>query len=179
MSYRLTTDKSWAATLDDLAETFRKWGVGRWAVEPTNPGRKASNRFQSREERTVLLTYTKSGRDVRLEMGAQDRAVDNLRVLYLVVEALRLNEARGLAASVADAYRQTYPALPAPASTASALPASSHYATLGVQPGAALVVAEAAYRALAKAAHADAGGSDARMRELNGAIEAIRKERGA
>jgi hypothetical protein len=39
------------------------------------------------------------------------------------------------------------------------------------------VVCEAAYRALAKESHTDAGGSDERMRALNAAIEAIRKEK--
>jgi hypothetical protein len=30
MSYILITDKSWAETLDDLADTFAKWGVTEW-----------------------------------------------------------------------------------------------------------------------------------------------------
>lgn len=50
---------------------------------------------------------------------------------------------------------------------------------LGVMPTAPLAVAEAAYRALAKSTHADIGGSDARMRRLNLAIAAARKELGS
>lgn len=52
------------------------------------------------------------------------------------------------------------------------------YRVLYVCPAAPLVVCEAAYRGLAKQAHSDAGGSDARMRALNTAIEAIRREKG-
>ena len=42
-------------------------------------------------------------------------------------------------------------------------------------PGAPLDVAEAAYRALAKKAHPDAGGDPERFRRLTEAIEWIRK----
>jgi hypothetical protein len=52
------------------------------------------------------------------------------------------------------------------------------YMTLGVLPSAPRTVVEAAYRALAKDAHPDVGGSEARMQALNAAMTAIRKERG-
>ena len=51
------------------------------------------------------------------------------------------------------------------------------YVALGVLPSAPRAVIEAAYRALAKDAHPDVGGSEARMRALNAAIASIRKER--
>jgi DnaJ-domain-containing protein 1 len=52
------------------------------------------------------------------------------------------------------------------------------YVALGVLPSAPRAVIEAAYRALAKDAHPDVGGSEARMRALNAAMTTIRKERG-
>jgi curved DNA-binding protein CbpA len=52
------------------------------------------------------------------------------------------------------------------------------YVTLGVLPSAPRTVIEAAYRALAKGAHPDVGGSEARMQALNAAMATIRKERG-
>jgi len=52
------------------------------------------------------------------------------------------------------------------------------YVMLGVLPSAPRAVIEAAYRALAKDAHPDVGGSEAQMRALNAAMTAIRKERG-
>jgi hypothetical protein len=52
------------------------------------------------------------------------------------------------------------------------------YQALGVLPSAPRTVIEAAYRALARDAHPDVGGSEARMQALNAAMAAIRKERG-
>jgi hypothetical protein len=48
---------------------------------------------------------------------------------------------------------------------------------LHLSPDTPLPVAEAAYRALAKQAHPDAGGSSDQMQRLNAAIERVRKER--
>lgn len=177
MAYSLTTEKTWSETLDDLAETFRKWRVARWSVEPTNPGRKAANKYQSPQERTVTLRYSRRGNEVVLTMAKQDRAVDNLRVLYLVVEALRLNESRGLAETAAAAYRQEYPALPAPASGPPLGVSTGPYALLHIRNNAPIEVAEAAYRALSKLHHPDVTGSTAVQQALNAAIEFIRKER--
>lgn len=178
MAYRLTTDKTWSQTLDDLAETFRKWGISAWSVEPTNPGRRAANRYQTATERSVALRFSRRGRAVELVMTEQDRAVDNLRVLYLVVEALRLNESRGYAEVLAEAARQLYPALPAPTTSAPTGPgAIDPYAVLYVHPDAPLAVCEAAYKALARRFHPDAGGNSSQMAAIVVAIEEIRKER--
>ncbi|MBF8255108.1 MAG: hypothetical protein HW375_15 [Anaerolineales bacterium] len=49
---------------------------------------------------------------------------------------------------------------------------------LGVFPNAPIEVFEAAYKALAKTSHPDAGGTDAAMKELNAAIEEIRRQKG-
>jgi len=48
---------------------------------------------------------------------------------------------------------------------------------LGVREDVSLEVAEAAYRALARQRHPDAGGSNEAMQELNHAIEEIRRLR--
>lgn len=178
MAYNLTTEKTWSETLDDLAETFRKWRVAKWSVEPANPGRRAANKHQSQQERMVTLRYTRRGNEVVLTMAKQDRAVDNLRVLYLVVEALRLNESRGLAETAAAAYCQEYPALPPPTSGTPPGVSTGPYALLHVRNNAPIEVIEAAYRALSKLFHPDRTGSTAVQQSLNAAIEAIRKERG-
>lgn len=173
--YTLVTGKTWDETIRDLGETFRKWNrVSHWTVEPIRPKR-ASNQSQNEQERSVTVRYTLAGRDVTLTMATQERAHDNLRVLYLAVEALRLNEARGIAEVVASAYLQ----LPAPAGSAPmpAILGSDPYNVLGLTPGAPLSVAEAAYRTLAKTAHPSAGGDRAAWDRLQGAIEAIRKEK--
>jgi hypothetical protein len=172
MAYNLTTEKTWSQTLDDLAETFRKWRIAKWSVEPANPGRKAANKHQNQHERTVTLRFTRSGGETVLVSRDQDRAVDNLRALYLAVERMRLIDAAGLT----DIVRQAYAQLPAP-QAAAALPRSP-YAVLGVQPDAPLTVCEAAWKARLKSVHPDAGGTDAQAVAVNAAMDAIRKERG-
>ncbi len=175
--YHLRTKKTWQQTIDDLGDTMAKWNIVTWSVSPSHTTRSASKANQSAVERTVVLRWRRADRVVELRMGDQERALDNLRVLYLVVEALRLNDLRGIGQTVAEAYRQQYPALPAPGQTTAAPAASDPYAVLYVRPDAPLGVAEAAYKVLARAAHPDAGGDATQMARLNAAIDAIRKEK--
>lgn len=175
--YTLSTKKTWDETIRELADTFDKWGVRQWRTDPQRPPLRA-NQYHGQAERTVTLYYTIKGREVVLTSSKQSTARDNLRVLYLVVEALRMNERRGLAETAADAYRQTYPALPAPGQTAPAAPSdvrdADPYAVLWLRRGAPRSVAEAVYRALAKTAHPDAGGDRGQWNRIQDAIEAIR-----
>lgn len=91
MSYSITTTTSWAQTQSELEDTFKKWGVSDWQTDYPRGARSVAW-SQSEVDRTVRLSFTKNGKLVNLEMGTQRRAVDNLRVLYLAVEAMRLNE---------------------------------------------------------------------------------------
>lgn len=171
-SYNLSTKKTWDQTLGDIQEIFRKAGIRVWNVAPTRPAR-TKVEYHSETERTVTLTFTtKDGRQVVLTTNRQPRAHDNLRVLYLVVESLRLNELRGFAQEMAEAYRQSSPALPGPGASA-----ATPYNQLFVQPDAPLDVCEAAYRALAKRSHPDLGGPPEYFRRITEAIEQIRKKK--
>ncbi len=166
MAYTLHTDKSWQVTMRELSDTMTKWGIKEWDVNHPRGARLEGYR-QTEEDRTVTLTYQKDGRPVNLTMGKQARAVDNLRVLYLAVEAMRLNEKRGLGEVIQEAYLQL----------AGPEPTLDPYELLDVRPGAPLEVAEAAYKAKARTSHTDTGGSEEQMKKLNAAIEQIRKER--
>ena len=106
-----------------------------------------------------------NGKPVTLSMGNQKRAVDNLRVLFLAVESMRLNEKRGISDVVESAYLQ----LAAPAQ------AIDPYDVLEIREHASLEVAEAAYKAKVRRLHPDTGGSDHQMKILNQAIEEIRR----
>lgn len=170
--YHLTTDKTWDETIKDLAETFRKWGIVRWLVEPTRPAR-ARNQYHDQQQRSVLVRYTKDGQETVLTMAKQDRAHDNLRVLYLAIEALRLNEARGIAEVVASAYAQ----LPPPGQTPHALPANDPYAVIGVDRHDSLEGIERVWKARLWEAHPDHGGSQEKTAGLNAAMDAIRREK--
>ena len=167
-TYTISTRVSWDETLRELGETFRKWGIYEWTVSPVRPRARADRHYQTDEERTVTLIYTHgSGRDVRLTMDKQTRAQDNLRVLYLATEALRMNETRGIDNVIADAYLQ--------------LAAPSHvdpWEVLGIRPDADIEIVHAAYKARAKTVHPDHGGSAEAMKDLNDAYDRIKKERG-
>ena len=174
MSYTLTTKKTWAQTRDMLAETFEKWGVADWNIIPPDglkPSQYTNGFYYNPSQRAVTVRWTtrQEKREIRLSMSEQTRPVDNLRVLALATEAMRMNEVRGIGRTIQDAYMQ----LAAP------LAARDPYEVLQVRPDAAMEVIEAVYKSLAKKAHPDMGGSTAQMTELNDAIERIRQERGA
>lgn len=152
----------------ELSDTMTKWGIREWDTNYPKGARFEGYR-QTEEDRTVTLTYQKDGRPVTLKMGKQARAVDNLRVLYLAVEAMRLNEKRGLGEVIQEAYLQL----------AGPEPAIDPYELLGIRPDAPLEVAEAAWKVKMKTVHPDAGGSEEQVKRLNAAIEQIRKERQA
>ncbi|MDP9315381.1 MAG: J domain-containing protein, partial [Chloroflexota bacterium] len=108
-----------------------------------------------------------------LEMDDHATPRDNLRVLYLAIEDMRMIEKRGLK----KVMRQAYGQLPPPKTNIAVM---SPYNVLGVQPDAPMEVVEAVYRAKAKTVHPDVpGGSAEVMQQLNEAIAAIRRERGA
>jgi DnaJ-domain-containing protein 1 len=109
---------------------------------------------------------------VVLTMAKQDRAVDNLRVLYLAIEAMRLNEARGIAEVVASAYAQLPPGRSAPA-----LPTDDPYAVIGVDRHDSLEGIERVWKARLWEAHPDHGGTTERTAQLNAAMDAIRKDK--
>jgi hypothetical protein len=156
MSYTIHTTVSWEQTMRELRETMAKWGVADWDVfKPSERGG------------TVTLKYVKNGRTVTLPMSRQATAKDNLRVLYLAVEAMRMNDKREIGDVIQDAYLQ----LAAPESFI------DPYELLGIRPDTDIEIAEAAYKAKVRKAHPDAGGSEEQMKKLNDAIEKIRKER--
>lgn len=160
--YTLTTDKTWSQSYRQLATEFDRWGRHRgkpvnWSVE------------NMRGQALVILRYQHAGEaEVVLKMSRQRRAEDNLRVLYLAVEALRLNEVRG----IADVLREAYLALPAP------VVERDPYEVLGIRSDALPEAAQGAYRALARRYHPDNGthpDADA-MAAVNAAYEAIKEK---
>lgn len=168
---KITYSATRARTMQDLQATFRQWGVGHWEISSPVMGRgEWEKRGLPPAGRRVTLEYAhpRTGQRVVLSVDAQETAKDNLRVLYLAVEQLRLNEVRGLADTIESAYLQ----LAAPAS------ARDPYEVLGIRPDAPMEAVEAVYRALAKTAHPDRhGGDDAAMVELNAAIERVRADK--
>ncbi len=147
-----------------MDDTMRLWGVINWSTNYPR-GARLEGYNQNLEDRNVELTYQKNGKTIKLSMNKQNRAVDNLRVLYLAVEAMRLNEKRGIGEVLESAYRQL----------ASPMQEQTPWEILGILPGSVLMVAEAAYKSKALSYHPDRGGSNEKMQILNKAIQAIRE----
>lgn len=168
------TQKTWAETMSDLQHTFALWGVTTWTVEPRTNPRKI---HQSPAEYTVTVLWVVRGQQLGLTLGEYPTAAENLRAIYNSVEDARKIEGRG----ATELMRQIFKQLPGPTEAPLALPSGASvadpYIVLGLQSGAPLSVAEAAYRALAKTAHPNAGGDRAQWDRLQAAIEQIRKEK--
>jgi hypothetical protein len=153
---------TWSTTASEIERTFALWGVPEWQVRPMRELDKREHWPAS--EAKVTVDFVLRGDAVSLSCGAQRRYFENFRVLYYAVEAMRMNELRGLTNIMRDAYAQ----LSAPSKE------RDPFEVLGVRSDAPVGVAEAAYRELAKSAHPDMGGSTERMQALNAAIEAVR-----
>lgn len=173
MSYTLTTKVSWSQTMQELRKEFSLWGIGVNDWDITTPrGYRLSSWSQSVEDRTVILSFMKNGKEVVLEYGKQSRAVDNLRALYLTINDMRMTEKRGVGDLVGSAYKQ----LAAPEGSIKIDP----YKELGTVAGLDLDVYEAVYRTMARKYHPDAkpSGNAEKMDLLNQAIKMIRQQNG-
>ncbi len=159
MSYHLYAKISCYVTEQDLGLSFQRWGDLKWDVGyNVNPRRRSSETYSfGVEERAVTLRWRRAdGSPMVLSMGDQRRPRDNVRVLYLAVESMRLNEKRGIDPAV---MRAAYMQLAAPSE-------GDPYEKVGIDPGVAFEDARATFRAAAKEAHPDTGGSDEEMRTL-------------
>lgn len=162
----MNTEKTWRETEQDLATTFSKWGVREWeASSNVLRSRHAVQTLSPDERRATVKWKSPGGTLVVLTMDRHATPPDNLRVLYLGIEALRLNELRQISDIVGEAYKQ----LAAPTTRA-----VDPWALLGLTPTASPLVARAAWRALANENHPDKGGDAARFAEINAAWEQIK-----
>ena len=154
MGYSMNTEMSWARTNKDLRRTFAAWKISEWDVA------RASERSI---HCPVTVWFKLRGRTIELTLGTQRTAEDNLRAVYLTIEAMRLADVRGLTEFTAAAYAQ----LEAPKQKRD--PSD----VLGVLNTAPDGVVNAAFRELSKTAHPDKGGSAERFKELEEARDAM------
>ena len=160
MSYVLHTTVTVFQTEHDLRDCFSKWGVRDYVIDYNVPRAALGRTTLSREERAVTLRWIPRGKTAKvvISMSAQDTVADNLRVLYLAVEAMRMNEKRGIDPELMrSAYMQIGAA------------DDGVWTLLGIPPTADRAAIEAAYRERIKVAHPDAGGSDEAASALNAA----------
>jgi hypothetical protein len=161
----MSTKIAWLETKAELEDCFRKWGVRDWRLTWSQRG--GTDGYGDKERRRVTVEYIHpGGQTVTLSIDEHARPMDNLRVLYLAIDALRLNEARGIGEVLREAYLQ----LAAPAR------GRDPWEVLGLRSDAEKEDIEAMYRAKAKRLHPDAGGSEEAFRELQAAYEQAKGE---
>lgn len=163
MSYTTTTTFTEARSRREIQRQLDRWNNDSWdcigATDYPVPKQIGASEATVRFElRGVGITIT---------CNSQLTYRQNLRCVAFAVEAMRMNEKRGIADTLAKAYLQ----LEAPAV------ARDPYEVLGVRPDAPMMIIEAAYRVLAKERHPDHGGSAEAMKELNDGYERIKAER--
>lgn len=180
----MATKKTWSELSQQLQDTLRKWGIGGLTIINALPPKSRQKRWQDEDERKVVLEYVfyhlGARREIKLHVLREPTATENLALIATALEMIRMAEVRGVSELLVKLYRQMHPLPPAAAPTPSPGPPPRippHYAVLHLAPDAPLAVCEASYRALARTAHPDQGGSTAQMQRLNLAIETIRKER--
>lgn len=113
----------------------------------------------------IAIYFKRGDRQFAMACDRYTRAEENMRSLTLALEAMRQLERHGGGTMVEKAFAG-FVALPPP---------KSHWAILGVEPGASASEVERAYRARVREAHPDTGGSHAAMSELNEARDKARK----
>ena len=187
------TQKTWVQVEQEIAHTMDLFLGASYTIESVFAGakaavrRKAGSAGQTLEERTVTLRAVLPAREptgrigwrhqVILTVNREETALENLELLAKAVEWIRMAHVRRVDGLVVKLLRQMYPepqAAPPPPPRQDRVGSTGPYATLHIANDAPLAVAEAAYRALSRQAHPDAGGTHERMRALNLAIEQIR-----
>jgi hypothetical protein len=167
MTYKITTKFSWAHTMTELTNCMDSWeGISEWKVDSPR-GAYSQSQYQDEVQRTVKLTYTKYGSQVELIMGLQNRATDNLRVLFIAVESMRMNDKRGIGKVVESAYLQL-----------AGMSERDPYRILGVSRSDTLSRIESIYKELLKRFHPDTiNGDEKKTKEIITAMNEIRKEK--
>ena len=161
-----TYQTAWRDTKIDLGYCFEKWGVhpDDWGVDHDRKARDLKG-FQGKAARRVTIWWIHPGTDQRITLSCDKNATqaDNFRALQKCIVDVRLQEVRGVGDVMATAYAQ----IAAPAT------ARDPYEVLGVRPDAPAEVIKASYKARAKLAHGDTGGSDEEMASLNAARDEL------
>ena len=151
---KLRTDTSVVRTRKDIADTLRKWGV-------------ANNGYDIRIGlRDVIVEWMMNGKQQVFKCNRFPTPEQNLRAIYLALDATRLAAQRGILEELAQIAVAMLPPgrIRRPA-----------WDVLEIAEHASIGIAEAAWRVKAKTAHPDTGGTNEAMLELNEAIAYFRR----
>lgn len=161
MSY--TTNTTWTETRSrrEIVTQLDRWNNDDWnavgeydfPVPEKLGSADATVRFELR------------GTTITVACSSQTTYRQNLRCVAFAVEAMRMNEKRGIADTLQKAYLQ----LAAPPQQ------RDPYEVLGARPDTDLADIEALYKSKARRLHPDTGGDADAMRELNEAWQAVKE----
>lgn len=167
--------KSWTELLSNINSTFRKWKiVDSYLVEPRKAP-KQRNQYHSPSDRFIKITFTAKGKKVFLTCSSELIAHDNLELLALALESMRMNDVRGITQYVVLGYAQMYPGRQPEAQKK--VDENDPYVVLGVGEHYSLPVIETIWKARLRVEHPDTGGSEAVAKKLNAAMSEIRQRR--
>lgn len=156
----LHTKKTPQETRFDIGECFEKWGIEEFRVL-------GDGKAGSATAAEVLFWPNDRKQSIRCDRFWDYRT--NLRAVYLILEPMRLASQRGILEELARAAVAMLP---------EGRIQKPPHEVLGVARDAPMTVAQAAYKALAKERHPDAGGSHEAMQELNEAWESFQSANG-
>lgn len=159
MSYRMQTTVETERTRREIEGELRKW---RQVSDYEIPLR------LDRSQTQAFVRFVLRGIPITIQCSTQASYGNNLRCVFYAVQAMRMNEVRGIADTMKNAYAQ----LAAPAAE------RDPYEVLGLRPDAATEIVKAAYRALVLRHHPDQGGDAEAFKEIDEAMNAIEAERG-
>lgn len=160
-------DRSPDDVLQRLLREFRQLGgVSNMTLTTDAPLRRDGRAWlaNARGDTAVAIYFRRGGREIVMARDAFTSVTDNVWSLCLAIEAMRQLQRHGGEGMTGKAL-DGLSALPPP---------ENWWDVLGVSRTAPMEVREAAYRALAKTAHPDAGGTPAGWVRLSAAIERAR-----
>lgn len=157
-----------ARARDELFVELRAMGAKMPVLSTNVPLRRDGMLYSVRTEPDdpgVAVYFTWKGRQMAFSCDRWERVRDNVQAIRHTIAALRGIDRWGTGDMMEAAFTG-FEALPPP----------SWRGDLGLGPDATRADAEAAYRARARSAHPDAGGSDEAMARLNAAISCAREQ---
>lgn len=157
---------------DDLFQEIRRLGGDKIVLSTNIPLKKDGMpyaTFASLKDNGVAVYFQRDRKPFVLACDRWQNIEDNIRAVTVTIEAMRGLERWGVSQMLERAF-QGFMALPAPEAQ------KQWWEVLECKRDTDLEMVESIYRLRARSSHPDVGGTEARMAELNRAVNEARKE---